>query len=123
MCEDAIYYNGTTLWSHWDNDVTSNTLNFDFFTYQSNSQLKLQQPKFKFVIYSQSSTSSSVTLFNSELYKYYYTLKKKIIDNLNSHVQKIRIDKNYTDGFTFKCKNNNIYTTILYNELLDFVYI
>lgn len=119
MCEDAIYYNGTTLWSHWDNDVTSNTLNFDFFTYQSNSQLKLQQPKFKFVIYSQSSTSSSVTLFNSELYKYYYTLKKKIIDNLNSHVQKIRIDKNYTDGFTFRTRRNSIYTTVLYDNVLN----
>ena len=119
MCDDAIYYNGTTLWSHWDNDVTSNTLNFDFFTYQSNNQLRLQQPKFKFVIYSQSSTSSSVTLFNSELYKYYYILKRKILDNLNDHLKSLSKDNKYTDGFTFVTRRNNIYTTILYNNVLN----
>ena len=119
MCDNAIYYNGTTLWSHWDNDVTSNTLNFDFFTYQTNTQLRLQQPKFKFVIYSQSSTNSNVTLFNSELYKYYYILKKKIIDNLNNHLQNLNTNKKYTDGFTFRTRRNSIYTTILYNNVLN----
>lgn len=120
MCDEAIYYNGATLWSYWDSSVTSNTLNFNFYTYQSNTQVKLQEPKFKFVIYSKSSNSISFTLTNCELYKYYYTLKKKILDSLNNHVANINKDKTYTDGFVFKTRNNNnIYTTILYNELLD----
>ena len=50
MCKDAISYSATTLWSYWDNRVTSNSLNVDFYTCQTNEQLRLQTPKIKFVI-------------------------------------------------------------------------
>lgn len=127
MCKDAIYYNGTSLWSHWDSRVTSNTFNFEFFTYQTSNQQKLQQPKFKFTIYSQSTTSSSITMYSSELYKYIYNLKSKICnlnkgnDNiLRTHLTNLSKDKKYTDGFVHTTNSkNNLYTTFIYNELLD----
>lgn len=119
MCKESVFYSGSTAWTYWDNSVSSNSLCVDFFTYQTAEQSRLQTPKIKFVIYSQSSTSSSVTMFNSELYRYTYNLKKIITDKLNEHISHIKTNKNYTDGFTQVTNRNNLYTTIMYNELLD----
>ena len=119
MCKDAIFYSATTLWSYWDNRVTSNSLNVDFYTYQTNEQLRLQTPKIKFVIYSQSTSSSSVCMTNSELYRYIYNLKSIITDKLNVYLKEIANDKKYTNGFTHTTSRLNLYTTFMYNELLD----
>lgn len=119
MCVDSMFYSGTQIWTHIDNDVTSNTLSFDFFTYQTNTQNKLNTPKLKFVIYSKSGSSISATLSLSELYKYTYNLKTVIMDKLASHRKAILEDKKYTDGFYLHLYKNNIYTTIMYNVQLD----
>lgn len=119
MCKDAIFYSGTQLWSYIDNSVTSNTLTFDFYTYQANNQTRLSTPKVKFVIYSKNGNSTSATLSSSELYKYTYNLNNIIVKKLSEHKNKIIEDKKYTDGFCMNLYKNNIYTTIMYNVQLD----
>lgn len=122
MCDElsTMYYCATQIWNHYDDAVTTNTLAVDFFTYQNNTQSKLQVPKIKFSIYSKSATNISVTCSVSELYKYIYSVKKKLIEPLNQLIAKVvNNDKKFTDGFVHKTHKNNIYTTIVYNSLLD----
>ena len=119
MCKDVYFYSGTQLWTHIDSDVTSNTLSFDFYTYQSNSQSRLSTPKVKFVIYTKNSQSIAATMTVAELYKYIYNVNNVIIKKINEHKTYILKDKKYTDGFLHKLYSNNIYTTIMYNVQLD----
>lgn len=119
MCDNAIFYSSSNLWSYWDDGATNCYLNFDLFTYQSNDQDRLQTPRFKFSIYGKETASATVTLANNELYKFSYLCKQKILTPLNSHIEKLNRDKSYTDGFCFKTRKNNIYATFMHQTLLN----
>lgn len=113
------YFQSVKLWSYWDNNVTTNNLNFECYFFSTEKSPTVCEPRFKFSIYSKSNTPSSISLEVSELYKYTYKLKKHILDKLPSLISKTKSDKKFTDGFVHNGPKTNIYTTIMYNANIN----
>lgn len=118
MCDEKeVLFYGMTLWNYYDNSISSNSLNFDYYTF--NKDDRLASPKFKISIVGKAVQGAKLALSNCELYKFSYQLKSKILKNIKNLIEKLKTDQGYSEGFVFHGYKKNIYVTGMWNNVTN----
>lgn len=117
MCDQSeIVFYGMSLWSFYDSVISTNSLNFDYYAY--NKDERLASPKFKFGIYGKAAEGSKVNLGSSELYRFTYLIKSKILKVVKSTLDQMKTDQDYSVGCSYNNgKGKNIYVTLMWNSI------
>lgn len=117
MCDQSeIMFYGMSLWSFYDSVISTNSLNFDYYAY--NKDERLASPKFKFGIYGRAAEGSKVNLGSSELYRFTYLIKSKILKIVKPALDQMKNDQDYSVGCSYNNgKGKNIYVTLMWNSL------
>lgn len=120
MCDEAeILFYGMTLWGYYDGTISNNYLGFDYYAF--NKSDRLASPKFKLYIKGKTAEGGGKTsLGSSDLYRFTYQLKQKILKNIKSYIESVKKDQDFTTGFSFQSNNGkNIYVTFMWNSLAN----
>lgn len=117
MCDQSeIMWYGMNLWSYYDNAISTNSLNFDYYAY--NKDERLASPKFKIAIYGKAAEGSKVNLGSSDLYRFTYLIKSKILKVVKPALDKMKTDQGYTTGCVYNGgRGKNIYVTLMWSSL------
>lgn len=117
MCDEAeILFYGMNLWSFYDSAISTNSLNFDYYAY--NKDDRLASPKFKLGIYGRAAEGSKVNLGSSDLYRFTYLVKSKILKVIKPALDQMKSDQGYTTGCVYNSgKGKNIYVTLMWSSL------
>ena len=116
MCDEKeVLFYGMTLWNYYDNTMSSNSLNFDYYTFDKDD--RLASPRFKISIIGKAVQGAKLALSNCELYKFSYQLKSKMLKNIKTLIDKVKTDQGYTEGFVFHGYKKNIYVTGMWSSV------
>lgn len=111
-----IEFFGNNLWCYYDNIISNNNLNFDYYGFDKDG--KISAPKFKISIHGKTANKDAkITLDSCSLYKFSYQLKSDILKNIKIDIEKFKTDQKWSHGFSFNCFKKNIYITIMWNDL------
>ena len=117
MCDETeILFYGMNLWSFYDGAISTNSLNFDYYAY--NKDNRLASPKFKLGIYGRAAEGSRVNLGSSDLYRFTYLIKSKILKIVKQALDQMKNDQGYSVGCVYNGgKGKNIYVTLMWSSL------
>jgi len=111
-----IEFYGNNLWSYYDNIVSSNALNFDYYGYDK--EKKISAPKFKLSINGKTANKNAKLCFDScSLYKFSYQIKSNILNHVKNDIEKFKTDQKWSHGFCYNGFKKNIYVTTMWNDL------